>query len=219
MFYDLSLIDPTKKQAVIVNGSGVDLEYYSPGKICRSESVFLMVARLLVDKGINEYVGAAMSLKARYPYAKFLVLGPLDRNPSSVSKIQIEEWASSGVIEYLGEAKDVRPYIEAANVFVLPSYREGTPRTVLEAMAMGKPIITTDAPGCKETVTEGVNGFLVPVQDIESLANAMEFFILKPELITKMGKVSRKIAEDKYNVYLINKVMMKSMRLLRHMNT
>src|SRR5690606_34825163 len=120
--------------------------------------VFLLIARLLRDKGIYEYVEAAKQIKAKYPEIIFQLVGPLDSNPSAISPTTVEAWHKEGIIEYLGEAKDVRPHIGAASVYVLPSYREGTPRTVLEAMAMGRPIITTDAPGCrKQSVTASMD--------------------------------------------------------------
>ena len=122
-------------------------------------------------------------------------------------------WVEEGVVEYLGETDDVRPYLADAGVYVLPSYREGTPRSVLEAMSMGRPVITTDAPGCRETVEDGVNGFLVPVRDAEALAGAMEKFIQNPELIGQMGAQSRKIAEEKYDVHKVNKVILSAMGL------
>ena len=112
-----------------------------------------------------------------------------------------------------GETDDVRPYLADAGVYVLPSYREGTPRSVLETMSMGRPVITTDAPGCRETVEDGVNGFLVPVRDAEALAGAMEKFIKNPELIAQMGAQSRKIAEDKYDVHKVNRVILSAMGL------
>ncbi len=118
---------------------------------------------------------------------------------------------SCGAIGYLGKLEDVRPAIEGCSVYVLPSYREGTPRTVLEAMAMGRPVVTTNAPGCRETVVDGDNGFLVPVRSVEALAAAMERFILEPELAAQMGRRSREIAVDKYDVHKVNAVMLKEM--------
>jgi glycosyltransferase involved in cell wall biosynthesis len=143
------------------------------------------------------------------------LLGPLDVNPTAITKKEIEHWDKEGIIEYLGETKDVRPYIAEASVFVLPSYyREGTPRSVLEAMSMGRPIITTDAPGCRETVQEGVNGYLVPVKDHIALKKAMERFVLQPELIPVFGLASRRIAEEKYDVNKVNRIILEEMGLL-----
>jgi len=134
-----------------------------------------------------------------------LLVGGLDLNPGSIKREEVEGWVKEGVIEWPGHVEDVRPWISQASVFVLPSfYREGVPRSIQEAMAMGRPVITTDAPGCRETVIDGINGFLVPVRDVEALAQAMERFIQKPELIEKMGKESRRIAEERFDIHKIN---------------
>jgi glycosyltransferase involved in cell wall biosynthesis len=160
-----------------------------------------------------EYVEAARVLKARHPEVRFELLGPLDPNPAAISLSQVEAWEREGAIRYLGEASDVRPAIAACSVYVLPSYREGTPRTVLEAMAMGRPVVTTDAPGCRETVRDGVNGFLVPVKDARALAGAMERFILEPGLIAEMGARSLERAREKYDVHKVNAVILGAMGL------
>ena len=118
-----------------------------------------------------------------------------------------------GIIEYYGEQKDVRPYLEKCNVFVLPSYREGTPKTVLEAMACGRAIITTDAPGCKETVIDGQNGFLIPVKNVEALCEKMIYFIEHPEEIDKMGVEGRKRTEELFDVNIVNEVICASMSI------
>jgi glycosyltransferase involved in cell wall biosynthesis len=212
-FSDLGLVS-LKNQAVLINGSGVDLDYYEQMPFVSSAPIFLLIARLLNDKGILEYVEAAKILKKKYPQAVFRLVGPFYDNPAAINKSTVETWQQTGVIEYMGETKDVRPYISNANVYVLPSYREGTPRTVLEAMAMGRPIVTTNAPGCRETVIEGENGFKVPVKDVYALALAMERFIVQPELIEKMGSRSREIAAQKYDVKKVNAVIMKTMGLL-----
>jgi len=203
-----------KVRTEVVNGSGVNLnKYYYTNPVLKPIS-FLLIARLIWDKGIGEYIGAARILKDKYPEIDFKLLGPIDSNPSGVKKSNIEEWINEGFIRYLGKTNDVRPYILNCSVSVLPSYyREGTPRSILEAMSMGKPIITTNTPGCRETVLEGVNGFLVPIKNSTLLAEAMEKFILKPETITKMGKMSREIAEKKYDVRKVNKVILKAMNL------
>jgi len=172
----------------------------------------LLIARLLKDKGIFEYIEAARIIKANYPQAIFQLLGPFDSNPSAISKKQMMEWKQEGVVDYLGETQDVRSFIKKSNIYVLPSYREGTPRSVLEAMAMGRPVITTDAPGCRETVIEGRNGFLIPIKDIEALVKAMEYFILHSESIPQMGKCSREIAEEKYDVHNVNAMILTAMK-------
>ena len=166
---------------------------------------FILISRLLWSKGIREYVEAARMIKLKYPEAEFQIVGMHDDNPTSIQQSQIEKWQQEGVITYLGAADDVRPYLKRASVFVLPTlYREGRPRAVVEAMATGKPIITTDTPGCRHTVTHGENGFLVPTKNVAALADAMEKFIIQPDLVKKMGKRSRELAEEQYNVDDVN---------------
>lgn len=206
-----------KDQAVLVNGSGVDLEYYRPAPLVKNGPVFLLICRLIKDKGVVDYVDAARVLKQRYPEATFNLLGPFDsNNTSAISRSEIEKWHQENIIHYCGETNDVRPYISAASVYVLPSYyREGTPRSALEAMAMGRPIITTDAPGCRETVVEGKNGYLVPIKDSQALAEAMERFIVDPEKIESMGKASRNYAVEKFDADKVNAKIMNTMGLFR----
>lgn len=206
-------IFPDEHKACLINGSGVDTDHFRPVPLPGRPVVFLLIARLLKDKGIFEYVAAASIVKKRHPEAIFRLLGPFDFNPAAISKDQIHAWHESGVVEYLGATDDVRPHLAACSVYVLPSYREGTPRTILEAMAMGRAVITTDAPGCRETVRDGVNGFLVPVKDATALANAMERFIDHPELIARMGDSGRKIAEAKYDVRKVNASILRYMHL------
>jgi glycosyltransferase involved in cell wall biosynthesis len=197
---------------VQVNGSGVNLERFSPESI-PSAPVFLLVARLLADKGIKEYCEAALVLRQRYPDARFLLAGPFDSNPRSLSPGDLRQYEVPGAIEYLGALDDVRPAYAAAQVYVLPSYREGTPRTVLEAMAMARPIITTDAPGCRETVVHGVNGFLVDVRSVDGLIEAMERFIKEPDLAARMGAESLRLVREKYDVHDVNSVIVETMGL------
>jgi glycosyltransferase involved in cell wall biosynthesis len=202
-----------RHKLVRVNGSGVDVEHFKAAPPPLEGPVFLLIARLLRDKGIGEYVEAARRLRARHPAARFRLVGALDSNPAAFSADEVARWRAEGVIDYLGEAADVRPCLAESTVYVLPSYREGTPRTVLEAMACGRAVITTDAPGCRETVTQGDNGFLVPVGDAGALAAAMERFILRPELALAMGARSRALAEQKYDVRRVNAVMLDAMGL------
>jgi len=175
---------------------------------------FLLIARLLKDKGIYEYIEAAKLVKSRYPHACFSIVGPPDPSPSGIGLNQLKEYIRQGIIEYHGRTDDVRPFISEANVYVLPSYREGTPRTVLEAMAMGRPIITTDVPGCRETVKSGYNGFLVPVKNATALSEAMVKFVQSPALISQMGAASRKFAEEKYDVHKVNQIILGNMGLI-----
>lgn len=197
-----------------LNGSGIDLSTYRHSPIWHNDIIFLLIARLLKDKGIREYVGAARILKEKYPHAKFWIVGPLDINPSAIPWTEIQEWIDEGVITYHGETTDVQRYLKEATVYVLPSYREGLSRTILEAMAVGRPIITTDAPGCRETVVNGENGFLVQIKDVRSLADAMERFIVHPELIKTMGLRSRKFAEERFDVHKINDEILRAMGLI-----
>jgi glycosyltransferase involved in cell wall biosynthesis len=148
-FVAMRLVDQEK--CVVVNGSGIDTEYFGLAPLPQ-EPVFLLIGRLLLDKGIREYVSAMETVQSERPNSRAILVGSRDPNPASVSAEELEQWQSSGVVDYRGELKDVRPAIADCSVYVLPSYREGTPRTVLEAMSMGRPIITTDAPGCRETV-------------------------------------------------------------------
>lgn len=200
---------------IIVNGSGVNLKEFRHLPVPNEPITFLLIARLLWDKGINEYVEAARHIKKNYPDTRFLLVGPFDENPSAVTEKEVNFWMNEKVIDYLGEVKDVRPIIKISSVYVLPSfYGEGTPRTILEAMAMGRPIITTDAPGCRETVINGKNGFLVPVKDSKALRSVMEKFIKKPELTQQMGISSRELAEKKYDVLKVNHEINKAMGLI-----
>ena len=163
LFRELDLLPDTVPSSV-VNGSGVDVAEYSVAPL-PDRSCFLLIGRLLGDKGLREYAQAAQRVKATYPEAVFRLVGWIDDNPDAITQRELDQWVYSGVLEFLGRLDDVRPAIADCSVYVLPSYREGTPRTVLEAMAMGRPVITTDAPGCRETVVDGDNGFLVPVKD------------------------------------------------------
>jgi glycosyltransferase involved in cell wall biosynthesis len=197
--------------AVVINGSGVDLSYYDVATLPAGQPTFLMICRLLGDKGVREYAAAASILRERQSPVCFRLVGWIDQNPDSIAPSELDEWVQDDDVEYLGYLDDVRPAIANSSVYVLPSYREGTPRTVLEAMAMGRPIITTDAPGCRETVIDGENGFLVPVKSVDALVEAMQRFIDNPELAIEMGRRSREIAEEKYDVHKVNAVMLREM--------
>ncbi len=153
---------------------------------------------------------------AKYPDIQFKLVGWSNDSPAAIKADDLHQWQQEELLDFKDKMEDVRPAIADASVYVLPSYREGTPRTVLEAMAMGRPVITTDVPGCRETVVNGKNGYLVPVKDSAALAEAMERFILKPELIPLMGEEGRKIAEEKYDVYKVNKVIIETMGLDCH---
>ena len=193
-------------KAFLVNGSGVDVGYFSPAPL-PDQPVFLMLTRLLRAKGIDEYADAAHILRGQLDGARFLLAGPIETGPDAFSDGEVQSWADRG-LEYLGNFDDVRPVIAGCSVFVLPSWREGTPRSVLEAMAMGRPIVTTDAPGCRETTVEGLNGHLVPVRDPVLLAKAMAKLAGNPAKRRTMGRESRRIAEERYAVEKVNAALL-----------
>lgn len=204
----------TDQRVVQVPGSGVDVADYPHAPPPAGAPVFLVVARLMRDKGHYEFVEAARLVKARHPQARFQILGPFDANPASIAVEDLEAWKREGVVEYLGETTDVRPFLANASVFVLPSYhREGLPRSILEAMATGRAIITTDMPGCRETVEPGVNGYLVPPKDAGALASAMMRFIDDPSLAGAMGAASHSRALEKFDVRIVNAILLKTMGL------
>ncbi len=198
---------------IITNGSGVDLEYFSFDPTYPEQPVFLLIARILKSKGILEYIEAAKIVKQTYPHTEFHLVGYFYNSPDAIEKEVIDRAHTEGTIVYKGETNDVRPFLRKSSVYVLPSYREGTPRTVLEAMAMGRPIVTTNVPGCKETVVDGENGFLVEAKSPVSLARAMIKFLEDRTLIPKMGKRSREIAERKFDVHNVNKTIVSAMGL------
>lgn len=209
LFQNLGLVSKNSSVSV-VNGSGVNTEEFQPTPFPKTTD-FLLIARLLGDKGVREYVQAAKMLNESHPTATCRLVGFVDDNPDSIQESELQSWIDGGYIDFLGRLDDVKPAITQSSVYVLPSYREGTPRSVLEAMAMGRPIITTDAPGCRETVVDGVNGFLVPVKDSIAIYNKMIQFIEDKPLAELMGEKSREIAEQKFDVHKVNDVMLKEM--------
>jgi glycosyltransferase involved in cell wall biosynthesis len=205
-----SLVSPDK--GTVIGAIGLDLEDWRPAPAVTQPVVFLLVARLLRDKGVYEYVDAARRVKASHSDARFLLLGGLDSNPAAIPEEIVRSWVAEGVIEWHGHVP-VRPWLAEASVFVLPSYREGVPRSTQEAMAMARPVITTDAVGCRETVVEGKNGFLVPVRDADALEAVMRRFIQDPQIIEPMGKESRRMAENLFDARRANKVILDAMGL------
>lgn len=217
LFKQLQLM-PDNMPTVLVNGSGVNLAQFEIMELPQDEQgkikpSFLLIARLLKDKGVQEYIEAAKLIKQQYRDTEFHLVGWIDENPNSINQSQLDDWINQGIVKFWGKLGDVRPAIAACSVYVLPSYREGTPRTVLEAMAMGRAVITTNAPGCKETIIDGENGFLVPVKSVKELAEAMEKFIIQPSLIESMGQASQKIAIEKFDVQKVNETMIEAMGL------
>lgn len=210
--YDMvrrGLVQPV--QVVKLNGIGVDLEDWRPAEAVNQPITFLLAARLLREKGVVEYAEAARMVKSQYPNTRFVLLGGVDPNPGSLNIREVTEWVKEGLLEWPGHVP-VKEWLAQTSVYVLPSYyREGVPRSTQEAMAMGRAVITTDAPGCRETVVEGLNGFLVPVRDAVALAAAMIRFVEQPELIETMGKASRVLAEERFDVHKVNALMLSAM--------
>lgn len=212
LFLDESIID--KKRVKLLNGSGINLIKFKPNQNSKKErSSFLFVGRLLKDKGINELVSAVNLVRNEVKEFIVYIVGEPDNNPSSVSSEEISKLKNIPNIKFVGRLDDVRPYFEKCEVFILPSYREGTPRAVLEAMASGLPIITTDVPGCRETVKDGINGFLVPVRSSGAIAKKMLFFINNSEKVKEMGIESLSYAKTKFDVEAVNKEILTTIGL------
>jgi glycosyltransferase involved in cell wall biosynthesis len=193
---------PRRTKTGLINGSGVDVDHFTPSPPPSGAS-FLMIARLVGDKGLREFAQASRRLKERYPGLRISLIGQIDTEPHAITQSELEELQNWG-IEYHGSQGDVRPFIASHSVYVLPSYREGTPRSVLEALAMGRAVITTDAPGCRQTVDHGRNGLLVPPRDASALFRAMLQLVENPQLIAPMGAESRLVAEERFDVHKVN---------------
>jgi glycosyltransferase involved in cell wall biosynthesis len=199
LFIQTRLVRPD--QARLLPGSGLDLRRFRPAERGAGPFTFLMIGRLLWQKGVQEYVEAARFVRREEPEARFQLLGFLDApNRSAVRRADVESWRDEGVIDYLGSLDDVRPAIAGADCIVLPSYREGLPRTLLEGAAMAKPLIATDVPGCRHVVEHGINGFLCVVRDPKSLADAMLTMMrLSPEAQSAMGAAARLRVEREFD--------------------
>lgn len=212
LFVERNLIN--KEKTVLINGSGVNIDEFHKTPPIKEKLRFLVMARVLKSKGIKEFIEAAKIIKNKYQDVEFDLLGSPGKGPDAFDINVIKEASNDDIINYWGRQENVKPYIKKCSVYILPSYREGTPRSVLESMSMGKPIITTDVPGCRETVMNGVNGFLIPPKDSVSLARKIEHFIKNKEDIINMGKKSREIAEKKYDVHKVNEIIIKEMGLI-----
>lgn len=191
----------------ILGGIGLNLKDYpyQPLSNIQQPVNFLFIGRLLKEKGIHDFIEAAKKVKEKYPETQFTVLGAIDPyNLGALKQSELDELISSNIIDYPGHVDNVKDWIANCHVFVLPSYREGVPRSTQEAMAIGRAVITTDVPGCRETVVNGVNGFIVAKWNPEALAEKMIYFIEHPEQIEKMGYESYKIAQEKFDAEIVN---------------
>jgi len=204
---------PPSLPVEIVRGSGVDLAHYAPAPLPAGPPVFLFLGRILRDKGIPELVEAARAVRAARPDVRIQIAGWLDPNPESASHREVDAWVASGAVEYLGDLPDVRPALAAAHALVLPSHREGTPRAVLEAMAIGRAVITTDAPGCRETVVDGDSGLLVPVANPAALAAAMLRLANAPALLARLAAAGHARARALYDADRVAAGMLDSLGL------
>ena len=216
LFKSLKIILKNSNTAII-NGSGVNLKDYKETPLPKNLN-FLFIGRFLSSKGLREFVEAAKIIKLTNPQIEFSVAGWTEDSEDSISKEELFEWVEEKIINDLGYLDDVRPAIANASVFVLPSYREGTPRSVLEAMAMGRPVITSDAPGCRETVTNKFNGFLVPVGSTKEIVKAINFYINNPDSVKEMGSHSLELVKEKYDVKIINNIMLSHMGINNKLN-
>ena len=204
------------KNVEVLGGIGLNLQDYpyQPLSNIHSPLKFLFIGRLLKEKGIHEFVQAAKLVKKVYPESQFTVLGAIDHhNLGALQQTELDTLISSNIIQYPGHVSNIKDWIADSHVFVLPSYREGVPRSTQEAMAVGRAIITTDVPGCRETVIDGVNGFLVPKWNIQALADKMCYFIEHPEQVNIMGMRSREIAQEKFDVNRVNEKLFEIMGL------
>ena len=205
----------SKSKVEILGGIGLELLDYPYSKPNMNNPIrFIFIARLLAEKGIYQLIEAIKLVQEKYPSTELVVLGSLDENsPTGLTKKDLDDFIKQEIIIYPGQVANVNEWLSNSHVFVLPSHREGVPRSTQEAMATGLPIITTDVPGCRETVVDGENGFLVPAFDIEKLAEKMIFFIEHLAKIESMGLVSRRMAEERFDVHRVNANMLEIMGL------
>lgn len=210
-FVDMGMVE--KGKTFLVNGSGVNMEHFQPSPLPESPA-FLLVARLLPEKGVMEYLQAARMVKVRRPDVRFMLVGPYEKHPIALKKENIEPYVQDGSVEYFGEQKDVRPFYAMATAVALPcSFREGTPKTLLEAMACGRAILTTDTPGCREVLLPRENGLLLPPKDPQALGDAMLWMAKHPEETRAMGEKGLTYCREKYEVSKVNQSMMDIMML------
>lgn len=193
----------TEEKSEIIPGIGVDIAHFSY-KPVKNKNVVLMIARMLKTKGVMEYCQAARIVKQTYPDAVFNYLG----GEGTLKVSDIKEYIDDGSVNYLGTTVDVRPYLEDCSVYVLPSYREGMPVSVMEAMSVGRAVVASDVPGCRETVIDGENGYLVPLGDAEAIADRIKRLFSEFEKTVEMGSKSRVLTEEKYDQDKINEKLL-----------
>lgn len=205
-----------RQRVIQVPGSGVSLERFAAAEVPPGRLNFLLVGRLMKNKGIIEFLEASRLVRAQGGDCSFTIVGRCEtENPEGLGQSDCERLSSEFDVEFVPGTDNVRPYLRASSVFVLPSfYREGLPRTILEAMATGRAVITTDMPGCRDPITEGYNGFLVRPRDASSLACAMMRFVTDPDLAISMGQAARLVAETGYDVHLVNRILLREMGLV-----
>lgn len=209
-FTSLGLL-PSGIELVRTNGSGVDLNRFRAAPMPEGPIRFVMVARLLTEKGVREFVDAARIVRASEPAAAFDLVGPLDTNPAAISESEVQGWVQEGVVNYLGLQRQVDPFLRSAHVFVLPSYREGTPRSALEALATGRPVLACDVPGSREVVKPGVTGQLVEVRSARAVAEGMRWFIARRDDLPAMGALAAADAKARFDVRAVNHVVMSTL--------
>lgn len=211
----LTVNDIKVKGLSILGGIGLNLKEYCYSDQYPINITFIFIARLLAEKGIHDYISAARIVKNEYPNTKFIVLGTIDKEAlGALTEKELEQLVEENIVEYPGHVSNVSEWIAKSSVFVLPSYyREGVPRSTQEAMAIGRPIITTDVPGCRETVIDGLNGFLVEKWNPQALSEKMIYFIDHPNQIKRMGYESYKLAQEKFDADKVNQRLLKLMGL------
>lgn len=212
LFLAQRLVAP--EQARVIPGSGVDLgRFKSTALPAKADGLtFLFIGRLMREKGVGEFVEAARTVRAEVPVTRFQILGPADEGKRGVPADEIDRWKNEGIVDYLGTAADVRPFIKAADCVVLPSYREGMPRVLLEAAAMGRPLIGVDVPGCRQIVREGETGFLAEPRSASSLADKMlELIRLDPKARAKIGRRARQVVEAEFSEELVERAYLEAL--------
>jgi glycosyltransferase involved in cell wall biosynthesis len=194
-----------------IAGSGVDLTAFAAAPPAQGPPLFLMIARLLSEKGVREFAEAAHIVRKERPSWRFRLVGWIDRNPAAIRREELTEWVQRGTVEYAGRCDDVRDELRSAHVFVLPSYREGTPKSVLEAMAMARPVITTDTVGCRETIRNGVEGLLIAPRNVAALVDACLQLGDDPARCVEFGVAARRRAEERFDVRIVNAEIMEAL--------